>query len=181
MKVITSGKRILIVSLIVVLIAAASVYGMQVLTSVSQATPVTSVATWDQFELKLEVNKVEFAAGEPVEIKVSLTNTGNETAELIFSAKNQKTLYQILDGNGTLVFMLSAGGLQATEKITLRSGEQISVTDAWERNSNMGNYDNASPVPSGTYTVVGMTGRFFYKDIFPSTWIETQPIVITIE
>ncbi len=103
-KVITSGKRILIVSLIVVLIAAASVYGMQVLTSVSQATPVTSVATWDQFELKLEVNKVEFAAGEPVEIKVSLTNTGNETAELIFSAKNQKTLYQILDGNGIKTF-----------------------------------------------------------------------------
>lgn len=66
--------------------------------------PVTSVATWDQFKLELEVNKAEFGVGEPVGIKVTLTNIGNETAELTFSAKNQKVMFTIFDMNGTEVF-----------------------------------------------------------------------------
>lgn len=181
-KVITSGKRILIVSLTVVLIAAASVYGMQVLTFVNQVTPVISVATWDQFELKLEANKATFGVGEPVEIKVSLTNIGNETAELAFTHKNQKVMFRIFDTNGTDVFGTNFVGLMATQTVSLEPNQTLSETYAWMQKGMFDIYNSTTQVPIGNYTIIGKTGRFYFKDYTsPSVWIETQPIVITIE
>lgn len=180
--VMTPRKRILILVLIVVLIAAIGVYGIQIVTSEKQVVPVISAAMWYQFKLEVEVNKAEFGVGEPVEVKVSLTNIGNETAELIFSTKNQKVMFTILDMNGTEVFGTHFSSLIATERISLEPNQQMSETTTWMQNSMFETYSYTDQIPAGNYTIIGKTGSFYLRDYTsPSTWIEAQPIAITIK
>lgn len=176
---IVSAKKLLILGVIVVLVATVSVYGLQAFTaSVKQTVPITSVVNWEQFELKLEVAKADFAVGEPVEVRVSLTNIGNETATLTFSSKNDKVNFKVSDVNGTAVFHSVTARLMVTQDVSLEPNQTLSQTDVWMQNTN---YNSTSQVPTGNYAIIGKTGSFFYGGTWSSTWIETSPVTITIK
>jgi hypothetical protein len=176
---IVSAKKLLTLGVIVVFVSTVSVYGLQAFTaSVKQTVPITSVVNWEQFELKLEVAKADFAVGEPVEVRVSLTNIGNETATLKFSAKNDKVNFKVSPVNGTAVFHSVTARLMVTQDVSLEPNQTLSQIDVWMQNYY---YNHTSQVPTGNYAIIGLTGRFFYKDIFPSMWIETSPVTITIK
>lgn len=180
-----SLKRLLVLSMIVVLLGVVSVYGIATLVSVKSATPVPvrSVVTSSPLELTLELSKTEFEQGEPINGTLSLRNIGNESITVTFGQLGGRFYFDVFDANGTHVYTSALVCPAAEEHLPLNPNEQITRTDTWNQNYNIWPTEYyLEQVPKGTYTIIGKSLRYsLYPTDSLHDGIETPPITITIK
>lgn len=177
-----------ILTVVVALLSAISVYGIHLLAGKGSAS-VASTLIAEPLELKLELDKTEFEQGEPVNITVSLKNIGNTTIEVSYAYRGSKVMYKVLDMNDTEIYEYGRAILTMVDEISLAPDEQVSHTFTWNQviwtyiwiNGHKMIYSEEQ-APRGTYKIVGATAASIgVVGVGPLGQIETPPITITIK
>jgi len=151
--------------------------------SPSQTLPIAQ-GVYDGLQLTMTLEKTEYTLGEPINITLTLTNIGNQTASFWLDYSNDFD-FQVYNGaNSTIYSHSNPGGyIEAVPDVvwseTLNAGKSLSAEFSWQQTwyPNVPAQMEGVPVLPGTYYIVGQIGPIYFRT---NSTIETTPIQITI-
>jgi hypothetical protein len=112
------------------------------------------------FRLKIETNKAVYSVGEPILVRVTLTNTGDQSYKLDSRPPWSVCVLQVFDTNGSPVLQDSVVGVQDLIPGWRFQPGQTRVAEYWDDKNvaaqwaNIGRFGYSFKIP-GTYTIVG--------------------------
>jgi len=185
---ILSIKKIIILNVIVILVSATVIFGLKVMTiaPTEKSDATEAEATRYPFKLVVTLDKTSYKQGEPVRVKWTLINVGDENVTLYHSADLFD--FVVYNENFSHVFSYrNVSGLYPVYYLLppIYPSENITKTGNWDQI-----YDNAKFVNPGVsheicYEKVSL-GTYYITGVFVSfTWfnggaIATPPIKIII-
>jgi hypothetical protein len=140
-------------------------------------------ASYPPLELRVQLDKTEFALGEEVAVHLSLRNLNNRQVNITFSYLGVYVDFKILDKKNTVVFLTWYGGWQpALDEVTLAPQGQLSKILLWDQTSQTKEF-YGQQVLADTYRIVGCSGPIYKIDqekFVPAFEIEAPQMQITI-
>lgn len=121
------------------------------------------------FRLRIETDKAVYSVGEPILVRVTLTNTGDQPYKLDSRPPWSVCVLQVLDANGSAVYRDSVVGVQDTIPGWRFRPGQTRVAEFWDDKNvaaqwaNIGRFGYSFKIP-GTYTIVGKLVLRAYKE-----------------
>jgi hypothetical protein len=175
-------RKLILFSVLTVLLGVGVVFALSYeFTPQNSSQPLpTTQGVYDGFQLTMTLEKTEYTLGEPIEITLTLTNIGNQTASFGLDWANDFGL-QVSNGtNSTIYSSINDSGPFHQYVVmyeTLNAGESLSENLSWQQISYPAAWQpEGVPVLPGTYYIVGQIGPIYGAN----STIETTPMQVTI-
>jgi hypothetical protein len=121
------------------------------------------------FQLKIETDKAVYSVGEPILVRVTLTNTSDQPYKLDSRPPWSVCVLQVFHTNGSPVLQDSVVGVQDLIPGWRFQPDQTRVAEYWDDKNvaaqwaNIGRFGYGLKIP-GTYTIVGKLVLRAYKE-----------------
>jgi len=145
-------------------------YYTNVTIATSTALP-TAETVSDGLELIITIEKTQYVLGEPINITLTITNISNQTIN--FNHTGQDFDFLVYNDTNNIIYQWSKGRAfpMFISILPLKPQENLTGTYIWQQTCNNQPKED-TPVPLGTYNIVGETG--------PTYGLQTTPIQVTI-
>ena len=136
------------------------------------------MADVDDLVVTVSTDKMQYKVFEPVEVTISVTNTGTESVFIEFP-DSQSADFTIQTESGVLMYQWSFGKMffQMICPLTIQGNETVVLLqDFWKKHYSV---QVRISLPAGRYRVDGWMVNFYYNQVMQPS-IHGEPVYITV-